>query len=282
MNGFVDDFRFYDTILNDQEIYKLFSNETKVGPLVHYTFEEGPTANVVQDLGTQGANLMLKGAVITTSNTGIVNGNIILLESNYVVGNYGLSLNGSSDYARAQFAGVQGSNPRTISLWFKRLNTSNISSNWDYLVDYGDAADEKRFSIALTHDNVMIVVSMKTSDSAGLGGLVYGSSIQDTRWHHLAVLLLPTYSRSDGIRIYLDGEDDTRSTLHTHSNIITTKTTNSVEDWLTIGGAANATPATGNFAGHIDDFRMYNVALTEDEIRMLYYNSDNTRRIDLS
>ncbi len=133
-------------------------------------------------------------------------------------------------------------NNATISTWVK---TSNAGS-WKWIFQYGEHASARDRSLAID-----------SSDKARM--YVYGTnaisttSVTDGRWHHLVGTLDGTTSK-----IYVNGvlEDAQSPTLNTY-----TYTGARI-------GRNVSTPYW--FNGLIDEVRIYNYALTDEQIKLLY------------
>jgi len=270
-SGLIDDIRLYNTRLNDYEIEKLYKNETTIGPLTHYTFEED-TGTVVYDMGTEGSHLTVSGAVFKNKNDGD-------LESEVGVGNTSLYFDGTNDYCQSNSVGVIRDHPRTVALWFKREDISNLSSN-AHIVSYGVTGGQIRQTFDILLLNTTETLTLRLDDLNAINSSI---NINDTLWHHVAAVTLPNKYYSSGgsgldknIKIFVDGVDKTNTT--TYSTVTCNTTILNTSNTITLGKYSSA--SSNYFKGYIDDFRVYNMALTPNEIKGLYYNSSNYDRID--
>ncbi|MHA1743315.1 MAG: DUF2341 domain-containing protein, partial [Candidatus Heimdallarchaeota archaeon] len=82
-------------------------------------------------------------------------------------------------------------------------------------------------------------------------------TLNDTKWHHFTIVIDPT---NNLIKIYKDG-------VQVASN---TKTWNGIQPTTTLVKIGDATPSQYPFNGIIDEVRIYNRALTPEEIQRLY------------
>jgi hypothetical protein len=87
--------------------------------------------------------------------------------------------------------------------------------------------------------------------------LVGVRAINDGQWHHV----LAVYDSAIGHKIYIDGVVD-----KSDSNILTAVAQSASADNANIGRRADG----NTFNGLIDDVRIYNRALSPDEIKRLY------------
>ena len=163
--------------------------------------------------------------------------------------NKALSFNGSTSYIGCGYTGLPtGNNDRTITFW---INPVSISSSWGGMVAYGTASASQDFVIQWNGTNPRILVG-KHSANADASSL---TNIPMSEWSFIAV----TLSGEDSISYYLNGNADGTATL---SGI------NTVLAFSQIGRGHNS--ATYSFNGLIDEVKIYNYALTQDEIKAEY------------
>ena len=155
-----------------------------------------------------------------------------------------LQLNGTDTYVRINgYKGITGSSPRTCTAWVK-TTTLGVIINWGVNVAGG------RWTMLVDSDGHL-------RQELGGGAIVGSTIVADGEWHHVAVV-------SDGtdlenVLLYVDGIQDTLSVPG--SRAIDTQPA----DDVTIGEFITGL----YFAGLIDDLRIYNRALSTDEIRDL-------------
>ncbi|MGE5294909.1 MAG: LamG domain-containing protein, partial [Solirubrobacterales bacterium] len=164
----------------------------------------------------------------------------------YVAGVDGQAINmdGKDDYVTVGSVGISGAAPRTISGWVK-ADTTTIT-DWTNLFGFTSSPDG---------------VSAKSFDMNKIGGTTqYGIHVYgwertimniDLEWHHLAA----TY---DGTTIAWYGDG-----VLVSSEVWALDTQDNVQ----MGKRAHA--AGGNFPGSIDEVRIYNKALSAEEIAWL-------------
>lgn len=277
-NGLIQDYRMYSTQLNATQLNILSSqtNDTNTGlgtacgPKHMWRFDESNTATtIIRDMGTEGTNLILTNAIIRTK-AGDLNA------SNSAVSIGSLFFDGSTSYAQAFSPGILRDNTRTIMFWMK-LSSSTAPGSDQKLFNYGDfTTTASGFSINRESATSKISVSIWN-----LGGKVSSTiSINNTSWNHIAVVLLPKENSVSGsigtmfnLLIYINGVDSTDTSTWNVGLINTVKTTSAGDEWITIGRKSDA--ASNYFGGFMDDIRVYDVALTPQEIRGIYSNSTN-------
>jgi len=173
---------------------------------------------------------------------------------------------------------------RTISFWFKADDIN--STNKQILFDGGDST--QGMGIYICNGNLYVGARNSSIGWSGTGvtGAIdqYGSYLYTnaitTGWHHVVVVLDgSTDTQNPGeLRAYLDGqlfnEANGSGGIDTNALYLT-----SSGDNIALGSCLgsirfhdNTTTSTdgGDFAGKIDDVRIYNGVLNEDEISYLY------------
>ena len=173
------------------------------------------------------------------------------------VDDHALSLDGSDDYVDLSTHVSDfplGDSTRSVTGWFK----ADAGSQGQSFFSYGPNVAGKRFSIAADRTQVLVAVS---GHAWGVNGL----ELKDG-WHHVAV----TYAGgdSDDILIYLDGELQSASTLVGSSKRLDTQT----------GPAAigRSVSGTKHYTGLIDDVRLYDVALSAEQVLALFEEHPQT------
>ena len=209
-------------------------------PVSHWRFENDADDGAGSSDGTE------KGGVAFEAN-----------EEGKGVGTHALSLDGTDDYI--DLASHVSDFPlddstRSITGWFK----ADTGSQGQTFFTYGPNVAGKRFSIAADRTQVLVAVS---GHAWGVNGLE-----QEDGWHHIAV----TYAGgdSDDILIYLDGVLQSASTLAGSPQRLNTGT----------GPAAigRSVSGTKHYTGLIDDVRLYDVALSAEQVLALFEEHPQT------
>jgi len=172
----------------------------------------------------------------TSNNCTLTNGPIV---NSGVVGQ-GLFLDGSNDYVNCTNASVFQNTTGTISAWIK---TNGAGSSYRGIVTKQNA-----YGMYLK-DNVLIMYDWGTYADRSTG-----INLADNKWH----LVTATFQSGVSAYIYIDG------TLV----LSTAMTVSNQGDVVTVGNGGVA--AGQNFAGAIDEVRIYNRALSAGEIQSLY------------
>jgi hypothetical protein len=171
----------------------------------------------------------------------------------FVAGNVGqaISLDGLGDYVNIDgYKGILGSSAVTVTAWIKTIGTDTGA-----IVGWGPDVAGERFGFRVDAGRLR---------AEHAGGNVQGDTlVNDGGWYHVAVTVQEnvTISYPDVI-LYLNGTDDTRPTIDTDPVFNIT----AAED-VSIGRR----PASNDrlFIGQIDDVRIYDRALTQEEVTWL-------------
>ena len=251
-NGTIDDVRIYNRALSAQEVKQLYQSGTaninhsgtaninhsntvalSNGLVGYWTFDGGAThwnTGKTDDVSGEGNTGTLVGMSTTTSP---------------VAGKIGqaLKFNGSSSYiAGPTLTLTPGS--FAVSAWFKTTST----------------ADKKIVSNDLTVDPLAIISGFIRT--CWIGCAVGTHSIADGKWH-FAVAVSTTSGSSQLLTVYLDGNTTPEASI--------SSTLSPVSGPLKIGASLNGALAIAYFfPGTIDDVRIYNRALSWQELQQLY------------
>jgi hypothetical protein len=260
-DGLIDDVRIYNRALSADEIKRLY----RIGATLHvntqvnndslskglvgwWTFDGQDTAgSIIYDRSGQGNNGFLNGASSTNPR---------------VKGKLGqaLSFDGVDDYVNiARNASLEPANAITVSTWFYWDDPSNSVNAPIVGIPY--TADQEPYLSYLlqqisTSNDIGFAVTIDGSRDVGVS-----KTVTTKTWHHL----VGTWSSSErSTKLYVDGA------------VAATNTTNSgtlsyYNEPLRIGWYSfPATRPEAFIDGLIDDVRIYNRALTADEIKRLY------------
>ena len=170
----------------------------------------------------------------------------------FVVGKVGQAINlrGLEYVEVTGYKGILGSSAITVTAWIKTVSTDTGA-----IVGWGPDVSGERFGFR---------VDLGRLRAEHAGGNVQGdTSVNDGGWHHVAVTVQEnvTISYPDVI-LYLDGADDTRPTTDADPVFNIT----AAED-VSIGRRPSVDDRY--FIGQIDDVRIYDRALTQEEVTWL-------------
>ena len=169
--------------------------------------------------------------------------------SGSIAGRHGraLQFDGKDDLVEIRgYKGVTGTQPRTIAAWIKTK-----TSRGD-LVSWGEDDAGKMWIMRFIRGHVGVTPS---------GGYLYmKEKIDDDKWYHVAAVItggdppdLDTYTK-----IYLDGDSTTIDDI------------GRLNLWPIETGSEQDVRIGAGFQGALDDIRIYDRALSEEEIKALY------------
>jgi hypothetical protein len=170
----------------------------------------------------------------------------------FVAGKVGqaISLDGFDDFVQITgYKGILGPNAVTVAAW---INTTSTFTGT--IVGWGPNVDGQRFGFRVNENKLRI--------EHGGGNLQSNSNVNDGQWHHVAVTLQDnaTISYPDVI-LYVDGIDDTTPNTDPEAFNLT------ADQDVRIGSRPSSNDRF--FMGLIDDVRIYDLALTQEEIAWL-------------
>jgi hypothetical protein len=165
----------------------------------------------------------------------------------------GINLRGLNDYVEITgYKGILGANAFSVTTWIK---TTYMGDDPQEIVHYGTHDSGQRCEFRVHTDGHIRMGN-------GAGQVESLTAVTDGGWHHVAATIKEnaTNSSSD-VRIYVDGQDNTMES--TDPDVF-----NLVADWdVTIGYRPSQSDRF--FMGQIDDVRIYDRALSEEEIAWL-------------
>ncbi|WP_412559740.1 LamG-like jellyroll fold domain-containing protein [Winogradskyella sp. MIT101101] len=168
-----------------------------------------------------------------------------------------IDFDGYDDYLSGDSL-IEGLGELTIMAWVK-IDPSNSGNTYATIVGEGDA-----FKIFVQGGNGLRF-SMRTTAGSQQG--ISGTNINYEEWHHLAA----TFSNSTGkLVFYVDGEEQGQQT---NSGLVG-RTLSSSGLWngsFEIGRRSMDYTNKQYFAGDIDEVRIFDSALTEEQIRQMVY-----------
>jgi len=262
--GYLDDVRIYNKALSAQEVKQLYtSSQVTIDQSNPSFLNQGLvgfwdmnnnhikwSTNIMQDMSGNGNNGQLISMSTTTSG---------------VIGKTGSALrfNGAATLAASSYITMTNSSSLntsygTISVWAK----SNLSgaalvslSRSAHIVNRKNT-NPGTFNIQNNFVTGDIRCQISLAASPGTSNLVESPNVLDTKWHHYAC----TYDGTTEI-LYVDGVNVASASV---SGTLDTASANVV----TIG--THPTADNGTWNGFIDQVRIYNRALSANEVKQLY------------
>lgn len=237
--GLIDDVRIYNRPLTSQEISATYTNATS-DLVAHWKLNEG-SGTAISDSSGNGRSGVMNGATWTAGNVGNA-----------------LSFDGVNDYVNFNDILDAGSGNMTVMAWvkFEKLDANqkllfkahSLSPwlSWQLQL-YGDQPQssgvEPVFTVATTNGGYY---------SSGYSGVVSAGT-----WYHVAGV-----KNGNNLSFYMNG-----ATANTWTDTISGTVQNG-DSALSLGSAWDGTQEP--FRGVLDDVRVYNRALTSQEINTIY------------
>jgi Concanavalin A-like lectin/glucanases superfamily len=170
-------------------------------------------------------------------------------EKNSVTGKTGraIVLDDSDAYVEVtKYRGVSGTRPRTVAAWIKTTARKGKIVSWG-TDDFG-----KMWNLGFVRDRIGVTPK---------GGYLYmNEAVDDDEWHHIAAVVQETElpNLHDDVTLYLDGE------------IAEIHDIGLLDLWpLETGNDLDVRIGQG-FKGLLDDLRIYDRALSDEEMKVLF------------
>jgi hypothetical protein len=195
-------------------------------------------------------NPTFEGAVRDTSgrgNDGVFYGT----NMNYSSTEKALVFNGTNDYIEHDANFIDGINAHTMSIW---VNPDAVGNNWRGLIKMGDNSAGNSSGLYFAGTAVGTAYNGKITFTS-YGNNLYSSTIPTVgNWIHIC----GTYDGTTR-RLYLDG-------VQIATDTATINLTGTSREFI-IGAAS---PTSEYFDGSISNFKLYDTALTAEEVKTLY------------
>lgn len=168
-----------------------------------------------------------------------------------------LSLNGSTDFVNTSYAGIGGNASRTVAFWIK---VSTLNSHG--IVAWGlSTASGAKWHLRL--NDVATNGPLGAIRTETQGDFTIGSTpLNDGQWHHVASVYPDGGGELGTVLHYVDGILESAGGNGGSTQAVNTSTT---ADPVTVG-RRNQNGVLGYFPGLVDDVRIYNRALTAQEV----------------
>lgn len=251
-SGDLEDFRLYQGILSASEISALASNTPteipcEVTPIVNYRFDECSYTGISGDVLDQTNNFSGTSNGLTSPSVDAVLNSAL-----------DLSADGTSDWVQVPSNAIDGLDALSLSVWFK---TDENKSQQEIFQALGSSTGDDEFEVYLQGDDDVIV---KTKDDS----TTLSSSIDfdDNRWYHMVI----TRSGED-VCLYINSAlqdcDDDQNT-----GPLSVPNANAVvigQEQDAFGGNFSTSQ---NFEGLLDEFKLFDVALSSNDVQTIYNN----------
>ena len=221
-------------------------NTLNNGLVGHWTFD-GPDSNTTHVFDKSGNN-----------NNGTINGSTFALGK---IGQ-GMRFDGVDDYidvANESNFDFERTDAFSIAAWVYRFNKDQASTIASKQQNSGNFPG---WNFYATNDNDQLKAVFRGAASGEYISAVTGiNDFSDSAWHH-AVLIYNGSSAATGLHIYIDGVDKNVS----YDGTLASSTLNNQNALI----GHNPSAGDVHWNGLLDDVRIYNRALSEEEIKRLY------------
>jgi hypothetical protein len=239
MDGYIDDVRVYNYALTPAQIAWHFN---RGGPVGWWKMDEN-TGTTTNDSSGKNYN-----SSAFTGNTTWATGKF----------NTGLTFDGTDDAVRIVEGGgidVGGTaSSYTISAWINTTQNVSITAS---ILEKDDSSTPSPFHLWLDSSEF---ACFQLDDSASHSPSTCGSkSLSDGAWHMVTAI---RDVATDTLYLYVDGYQ-----VNSTNDTTTTTTVNNDDVSLGNGGISYT---SRDYSGVVDDARIYNYALTEQQIKLLY------------
>lgn len=194
-----------------------------------------------------------------------------------------LSFDGTDDYVSAGLMPELSAslNAFTVNFWMRTNNTTEI----DRIFGTISTSNSQNLIAKLNFDGINIVAGELRLDVRDLAGnasrlRINDAALVDGAWHMVSLIF--NNAATNDIDIYVDGVENTAGTASGAgaSNF------GSFDNALFVGALNNQGTPSGLFAGDLDEFVIYNRAITGGEITSLYeaddWNETNILTFDIT
>ncbi len=249
LDGEMDEVRIWSTALSQSEIqanlYQMLTG-TETGLLAYYSFEDSNNTSITDFTSNAYTGTAYNGPSIGNRNANTVTGDNpthVAATKHHHSTDHTLSFDGVNDYVDMPALGTEMSEA-TIEFWLQSPDFSGWNTVWDF-----DSWSSKAVHLQFNTDDYLgFSISGNSPTDQALTTYTFST---DT-WYHVAV----AYSSVDkNVKFYVNGE------------LIDTKTYTTA---LPIGSAASNIGSWNSsrlFQGDIDEFRIWNTALSQSDIQ---------------
>jgi len=256
-DGSIDDVRIYNRVLSADEITRLYhlgatthinktltTSETLQNGLVgHWTFDGKDMIDNATDRSGQGNH----GDLTNFNSTTTVSGKL----------GQALEFDGVNDYVDVGDDLYESNNTGTISMW---LNIDTVGGETYAFSSSVESSSSNHIAVRLQGSTPVLQFY-----SDGRNDFVYGQGLGYNKWAHLTIT-----SNGSLYTFYKNGAK-VSPTVSAGSNLGTWFDDLASAAHNTVIGRRKRNPDTLYFNGAIDDVRIYNRALSADEISRLYH-----------
>ena len=242
--------------LIDLQDLEMFMMEWLVGDIVE---------NIVSSVGYWKLDEADGGVVVDYSgcrNDGVVHGDPTR-ENGKVDGCY--VFDGAEDYVEiVGYAGIGGSSARTVAAWIKAdEDLADDEKELHMIMSWGVMETGKKWMFMLDNNTGMLAIANYGARVKG------GTDLEDGLWHHVAAVLPEGADNMNQVKLYVDGMEIVTNAASADLEVDTSVSENVLIGARDIDSEFGIQTPDGFFKGAIDEVRIYNAALSDEEIAEL-------------
>ncbi|AEP28501.1 LamG domain-containing protein [Brumicola nitratireducens] len=249
-SGLLDEVRVYEGALTTAQINAIMAETHPCitpAPILEYRFDICSYDATPGDVFDQTGNFNgSSNGVLSSSNENIINQSLDLRENN------------TSDWVSVPSNAVDGLDDFSVSVWFKTAVNKNQQ---EILHALGNNRNDDELEIHLRNNNTVVVKVRDVERS-----LTSSILLTDDNWHHLAV------AREDqNICLFIDGAQQT-CTTSASAGVLSVNNANAIvigQEQDQFGGGFSTAQ---NFEGQLDEFKIYDVRLSDSDVTSIYVN----------
>ena len=200
------------------------------------------------------------GGTTATNSSGLNPSATLMNGATFAAGKFGnaVSLSGSSQYVALPNGLITGLGDFTIATW---VNLNSVTA-WTRIFDFGADTDRYMFLTPSAGSTIRFAISKFSGNGEQQ---INGTAALGTGWHHVAVTLQGAEGTGVGI-LYVDGQPVGANVSMSYTPDMIGSLINATNNF--IGRSAFAGDPYLN--GKVDDFRIYNGALSAAQIAAVY------------
>lgn len=274
LDGSLDEITMWNKALNSTEIGKIYNSSIGLyannkGDLVctlNNTYDYDDTPRAIYNWNRNGesftkVNMPFDGSDGTSTknygsgNNGTVTGANYQGTSGYNQGGYYFDGNDGISISELNF--MNGTNAWTVSMWvYPTALAGNTVGIWSKTAGWSNTMH------VVSHDTCVVGNCKWEINYMANGAFLSSSNIEKNNWQHVTI----TFDGNEDLRLFINGTEDANSPFNTSTVSVWPGTTGN----FNIG--ASGAYGTAYHTGYIDEVNVFDRALSEEQIQMIYSN----------
>jgi|GEM_PF-767175 len=249
-SGLLDEVRVYEGTLTTLQINAIMQERhpcTPPAPILEYRFDicsyDASPGDVFDQMGSFSGT---SNGIPPSSNDTIINQSLDLRANN------------TSDWVSVPSGAVDGLDDFSVSVWFK---TAVNKTQQEIFHALGADTGDDELEIHLRNNNT-VVVKVKDLERSLASSIV----LTDDNWHHLAIV-----REDQNICLFIDGAQQS-CTTSASTGVLSVNNANAIvigQEQDQFGGGFSTAQ---NFEGQLDEFKLYDVKLSDNIVTSIYEN----------